>query len=69
MKTKNSNKLVFSKHVITELNDMQLNDINGGSSPTCSYVLVFLASVALSYDITSNDSEEAESPEMGQCHA
>jgi len=51
MKTQNqNNKLVFNKSVITELNDDLLKEVNGGSSVLES----FLASVAISYQITKD---------------
>jgi hypothetical protein len=34
MKTQN-NKLDFRKNSVVELNDTQLEDINGGSTPAC----------------------------------
>ena len=41
MKTQNlNNKLNFNKSVIVELNDDQLTDVNGGSSPVCTAYFV-----------------------------
>jgi hypothetical protein len=50
MKTQNT-KLEFKRNSIVELNDNQLNDVNGGTSPltiTSSPVCSILASVAVS---------------------
>ena len=33
MKTKNTNKLAFSKNALVELNDNQMYNVNGGTSP------------------------------------
>ncbi|MEO4003938.1 class I lanthipeptide [Flavobacterium sp. CAU 1735] len=33
MKTTNTNKLAFAKKSLVELNDNQMHDINGGTSP------------------------------------
>ncbi|WP_044401240.1 hypothetical protein [Lacinutrix sp. Hel_I_90] len=43
MKTQNTNKLEFIKRDLLELNDSQLLDVNGGSTPTtllCSIIIV-----------------------------
>ncbi len=43
MKTQNVNsKLKFDKNSLVELNDNQLNDVNGGSSPFCIGIIVSL---------------------------
>jgi hypothetical protein len=43
MKTKNvNNKLAFNKAAVTELNDAQLQDVNGGSSPLCIGIIISL---------------------------
>jgi len=39
MKTPNTNKLGFAKNSLVELNDNQLQDINGGLTPTLSLVV------------------------------
>ena len=41
MKTQNvNNKLKFDKHSLTELNDSNINNIEGGSSPTITVPIV-----------------------------
>jgi hypothetical protein len=53
MKTQNiNNKLAFGKATVTELNDAQLESIDGGTSLPCAGVLV--ASIALSYHISKD---------------
>ncbi|HKX85177.1 MAG TPA: class I lanthipeptide [Flavobacterium sp.] len=48
MKKQNvNNKLSFNKAAVTELNDSQLNDVNGGVTP-------FLYSVYISYMVTKD---------------
>jgi len=43
MKTQNVNsKLKFDKNSLVELNDNQLKDVNGGSSPFCTGIIVRL---------------------------
>jgi len=43
MKSQNkNNKLAFNKAAVTELNDNQLQDVNGGSSPLCIGVIISL---------------------------
>jgi hypothetical protein len=37
-----NNKLAFNKAAVTELNDNQLQDVNGGSSPLCIGVIIGL---------------------------
>jgi hypothetical protein len=51
MKKQNvNNKLAFKKVAITELNDNQLNDIQGGTSYICSAVaVIFTAGVIQSF--------------------
>ena len=46
MKTQN-NKLAFNKSAVVELNDDQLQDVNGGSTPGCYLVISFLVSVII----------------------
>jgi len=42
MKSQNkNNKLAFNKAAVTELNDNQLQDVNGGSSPVCLPTIVW----------------------------
>ncbi|RLJ63307.1 lactobin A/cerein 7B family class IIb bacteriocin [Lacinutrix venerupis] len=41
MKTQNTN-LAFNKNSVTELNDNQLQDVNGGTSPVCVGVIISL---------------------------
>ncbi len=42
MKTQNANKLAFAKSSLVELNDNQLNDVNGGTTPVCVGVIIGL---------------------------
>jgi hypothetical protein len=35
MKNQNVNKLAFAKTALVELNDNELNGVNGGSTPSC----------------------------------
>ena len=49
MKTVNANsKLAFAKNSLVELNDNQLNDVNGGSTPFCTGVIVGLSLIHIS---------------------
>jgi len=41
MKTQNKN-LAFNKSSVTELSDNQLQDVNGGSSPLCTGIIISL---------------------------
>ena len=41
MKTQSTNKLAFAKNALVELNNNQLHDINGGSTPLCSGSAIF----------------------------
>ena len=51
MKKQNiNNKLIFNKANISELNDVQMETIDGGTSVPC--VAVSIASIKLSYDIS-----------------
>ncbi|THF49541.1 class IIb bacteriocin, lactobin A/cerein 7B family [Flavobacterium supellecticarium] len=43
MKTQTSNKLAFAKSSLVELNDNQLNDVNGGTTPVCVGVIIGLS--------------------------
>ena len=44
MKKQNaSNKLAFNKAVVSELNDAQLVDVNGGTTPVCVGVIIGLS--------------------------
>ena len=48
MKTQNTNnKLAFGKATVTELNDAQIAEVNGGSSPLCYVAIGFLLAKAL----------------------
>ena len=43
MKKQNpNNKLAFNTVAVTELNDTQMHDVDGGSSPACYLVISFL---------------------------
>jgi hypothetical protein len=43
MKKQNpTNKLAFNKVAVTELNDTQMHDVDGGSSPACYLVISYL---------------------------
>jgi len=43
MKKQNpSNKLAFNKVAVTELNDKQMNDVDGGTTPVCVGVIIGL---------------------------
>jgi hypothetical protein len=37
-----NNKLSFNKIAVTELNDNQMHDVDGGSSPACYLVISYL---------------------------
>ncbi|WP_044401236.1 class I lanthipeptide [Lacinutrix sp. Hel_I_90] len=60
MKKQESNKLDFTKKSIIELNEGQLMEIDGGTSPICIIAIassvkcvgIGVASIALSYNIT-----------------
>ena len=48
MKKQNvNNKLAFNKVAVAELNDNQLHDVDGGSTPGCYLVISFLLAKAL----------------------
>jgi hypothetical protein len=48
MKKQNAtNKLAFNKVAVIELNDNQLHDVDGGSTPACYLVISFLLAQAL----------------------
>ncbi|MDX6192046.1 class I lanthipeptide [Flavobacterium sp. FlaQc-52] len=48
MKNKNTiNKLAFNKVAVAELNDNQMYDVDGGTSPTCLLVISYLLAKAL----------------------
>ncbi|MCL9807396.1 class I lanthipeptide [Flavobacterium amniphilum] len=48
MKNQNVNKLVFTKTALFELNDSELNGVNGGSTPGCfSYIIGYTLSLKL----------------------
>ena len=43
MKSQNvNNKLAFGKATVTELNDNQMTEVNGGSTTVCYLVISFL---------------------------
>ncbi len=42
MKQNVNNKLAFGKATVTELNDAQLTEVNGGSTPFCYGIIVSL---------------------------
>jgi hypothetical protein len=53
MKTQNlNNKLAFGKATVTELNDVELEGIDGGTSLPC--IAISIASIKLSYDISKD---------------
>lgn len=50
MKNKNeNNRLVFNKLAVTELNDNQMYDVDGGTSPACIWAAVesFAATIGI----------------------
>ena len=47
MKQNVNNKLAFNKAAVAELNDAQMNDVNGASSPLCYVAIGFLLAKAL----------------------
>jgi len=47
MKTTHTNKLAFAKKDLIELNNSQLNDVNGGSSPVCTGPLIFTITIII----------------------
>ena len=48
MKKQNTiNKLAFNKAAVAELNDSQMHDVDGGSTPACYLVISFLLAKAL----------------------
>ncbi|MEO4003943.1 class I lanthipeptide [Flavobacterium sp. CAU 1735] len=47
MKSTNTNKLGFTKSSLVELNDNQMQDVNGGSTPLCYVAIGFLLVKAL----------------------
>ncbi len=42
MKTQNANKLTFTKNALVELNDNQMVDVQGGTTPVCVGVIIGL---------------------------
>lgn len=55
MKTQ-KNKLAFTKHSITELNDTKLLEISGGTSPACAIATIAAAAaVAVAVINAAND--------------
>ena len=42
MKTQNANKLAFTKNALVELNDNQMVDVQGGTTPVCTGVIIGL---------------------------
>ncbi|WP_343696372.1 class I lanthipeptide [Flavobacterium sp.] len=42
MKNQNTNKLAFNKVAVIELNDKQMHDVDGGTSPLCIGVIIGL---------------------------
>ena len=40
MKNQNTNKLAFNKLAVVELNDKQMHDVDGGTSPLCVGVII-----------------------------
>ncbi|WP_166921617.1 class I lanthipeptide [Flavobacterium poyangense] len=48
MKKQNpNNKLAFNKVAVVELNDNQMNDVDGGTTPVCTVVISYLVTKAL----------------------
>jgi hypothetical protein len=48
MKKQNvNNKLAFNKVAVTELNDNQMHDVDGGSSPVCLPSSIFIITIQL----------------------
>jgi len=47
MKTQNATKLGFAKKSLVELNDNQMQDVNGGSTPLCYIAIGALLAYAL----------------------
>ena len=47
MKTQNATKLGFAKNSLVELNDNQMQDVNGGSTPLCYIAIGALLAYAL----------------------
>ena len=54
MKKQNRNKLEFSKTALVELNDSELNGVNGGSTPSCVAVYI---SLRLYYELTEPETQ------------
>ncbi len=50
MKTQAQNKLTFKKNEIVELNDSQMNKIQGGTSPNIGVVSIFTGSSPICVD-------------------
>ena len=63
MKTQKVNKLDFTKSSIVELNEGQLLDVDGGTTPVCvmaaassvNCVGILIASIGLSYAIATGE--------------
>ncbi|MEO4003965.1 class IIb bacteriocin, lactobin A/cerein 7B family [Flavobacterium sp. CAU 1735] len=47
MKSANATKLGFAKNSLVELNDNQMQDVNGGSTPLCYIAIGALLAYAL----------------------
>ncbi|WP_166921615.1 class I lanthipeptide [Flavobacterium poyangense] len=48
MKKQNAtNKLAFNKVAVVELNDNQMNDVDGGTTPVCTVVVSYLVATIL----------------------
>lgn len=62
MKTQKANRLDFTKNSVVELNEVELLDVDGGTSPLCVIAVassaqcvgILLGSIALSYNITKD---------------
>ncbi|WP_452602990.1 class IIb bacteriocin, lactobin A/cerein 7B family [Pontimicrobium sp. MEBiC06410] len=62
MKTQKANRLDFTKNSVVELNEVELLDVDGGTSPLCVIAVassvkcvgILVASIALSYNITKD---------------
>ncbi|UUC46199.1 class I lanthipeptide [Flavobacterium cerinum] len=50
MKTQNTNKLTFSKNALAELNDNQLNEVQGGSSAVLTGTIAISVAMAIYYE-------------------
>ena len=54
MKNQNPNKLAFNKAAVAELNDKQMHDVDGGTSPLCIGVIIGLTITIASDNYLTN---------------